>query len=527
MKKPGSGTINAAVLGDRMRLALALPERVSSWHWLYHGLATATEPMRQPVLAALRRKRPTSALGALHAATLLDSFALDLSELARGANAVVDGALPLDAGQALLGTALARCLRECTSGEALMDGFRASGSLRVSAYIGEALDAEARRVAAAAAAGSTAPAPPAAGRASSARRVAVVAPSLSTGYHAPTTMALAHACALVDAGNEVEVYAPQESLMPHMDDWLGTPREMSLSELDTRLWPVPASGSYRLRLPNRALSMHRRWTTVLGAVQSFAPHAVLFVGAMSPLLWPLQRRWPTVGLGTNAVPPLGPLDLWLAPDDLARTWGVPLGTPMQRVHTQRLYMQTSVGRFDTDSLPAPTDAVLWLTSSSRATGELRADWCAQVVAALQRHPSAHWVIVRAGAALPAHLDTHHPRIHVLGFQSDLGALMRACSVYLNPPRVGGGQTVAMAMAHGLPVVALNGGDGGDKVGDAGCANLPGCFELLDRWTRDPRERTAAAEAQRQRFETRFDVRGCAPALASALDAAIEARTAIC
>lgn len=514
MNKPNPGSIDRAVLAERLELALALPERVASWHWLYDALAGAGEPMRQPVLGELRRRRPRSALGALHAATLLDSFTPDLSELSLAADALVEGRLPMDASQAFLGVALARCLRESSAGDALMCGLTGSGALRVCAHVGQRLIETAAAGlpprSAQAAVGS------AAGTARS-RRIAIVAPSLSTGFHAPTTMALAHACVLVESGCQVEVFAPQESMLPRMVDWLGTPRRMSLSDAERSRWPVPARGTYRVRLPNLALTMRGRWLWLLAAVQGFAPEAVFFIGAQSPLLWPLQRGWPTLGLSTNAIPPLGPVDLWLAPDAAPREWGRPLATPAQRVHTQRFRVERAADSFDLAPLGLPADAVLWLTSTSRANGELRADWCDAVFQALARHPRAHWLVLRSGAALPVGFATRHPQLRILDFQTELGALMRRCAMHLNPPRVGGGHSVAMAMAHGLPTLALRGGDGADKLGDAACADLAQYVTTLDAWMNDAALREQAGAAQRARFEQQLDIRRAGPRLLQALD----------
>ena len=148
---------------------------------------------------------------------------------------------------------------------------------------------------------------------------------------------------------------------------------------------------------------------------------------------------------------------------------------------------------------------MWLTSGSRLAVEMRADWCELVLRALERHPTVHWVVAGSGEAVPAAVPRDHPRVHVLPFVMELPRLMLRCTLHLNPPRVGGGQTVAMAMAHGLPTVSLALGDGGDKLGDAALHKRGDVATLIDAWMESDELRLGAAESQRRRFVEVFDV----------------------
>ncbi|MGN0154400.1 MAG: glycosyltransferase [Lachnospiraceae bacterium] len=53
----------------------------------------------------------------------------------------------------------------------------------------------------------------------------------------------------------------------------------------------------------------------------------------------------------------------------------------------------------------------------------------------------------------------------LGFQDDILAIDECCDLCLNPPRIGGGSSVAEALYKGVPVVSLNYGDGGLAAGE--------------------------------------------------------------
>jgi hypothetical protein len=80
-------------------------------------------------------------------------------------------------------------------------------------------------------------------------------------------------------------------------------------------------------------------------------------------------------------------------------------------------------------------------------------------------------------------------------------------IYLNPPRVGGGGTVALAMEQGVAVASLDSGDGGDKLGTLAAANLDAYFAQAARWIADPAARREAGAALKRRFHERFDLSG--------------------
>ena len=524
MNASTSPAAHRSVLADRLQLALEAPERAASWHWLYEALERAETLDRHATLNALVRSRPHQGMGAMLAATVMDSFAADGSELAQAAHACCNSALPLDAGLALMHTMYARGLRDGGNVAGLAASLKLSGFVDVARHVGERLRARGaqRQVGAAPAAAAQRANSRTAQRGQPARRVAVVAPTLSTGFHAPTQMALAHACALLEQGLDVSVFSPQEFLMPRMADWLGTPRNMAIDLPERSRWPTPAVDSLHVALVNLSLSMGGRWVTLLAAIDQFAPDAVLFIGPYSPLLWPLHARYPVLGLGTNAVCPVGPLDLWLAPQPGATSaWQSELGQPAVQAHTQRLRVDVPRTAASSARDDLPRDAVLWLTSGSRLKTELTPVWTAGVMAALEHNPQVHWLLVGKVDSLPAQVPRDHPRVHLRSFDKTLDALMLGCDLYLNPPRIGGGFSVAMAMASGLPVLSLQGSDGGDKLGPMASADEAAYLRALDSLSRDADARRAAGAAQRARFDSVFNLRHAGRGLLAALSDTIQ------
>lgn len=86
-----------------------------------------------------------------------------------------------------------------------------------------------------------------------------------------------------------------------------------------------------------------------------------------------------------------------------------------------------------------------------------------------------------------------------------------CDIYLNPPRIGGGGALAMAMEQGLAVLTFGNSDGGDKVGAHAISSDEDYFARLEAWVVDPVGRRQAGEALKARFHARLDFSGAEPA----------------
>ncbi|HEX2566745.1 MAG TPA: hypothetical protein VHL85_07785, partial [Burkholderiales bacterium] len=236
-----------SLLEDRLQLVRQSPDNPGCWHLLYESVEAAQDGERSPVLQALRRQRPAQGRAALLAATFLDDFAADEAELARAARACVRGKFPLDTAIAVLNRIYRRALRQSDDREGFLAILQRTQLLALSQHAGMRLIK-----AHAATRGPVADPGPL-------RRVAIVAPTVSSGYHAPTRMALSHACLLHEQGLEVKVFVPQEHMMPGASLWLGTPRAAGSGGTHMSSWPRPKSGNLGVVLSKVALSMRARW----------------------------------------------------------------------------------------------------------------------------------------------------------------------------------------------------------------------------------------------------------------------------
>jgi hypothetical protein len=157
------------------------------------------------------------------------------------------------------------------------------------------------------------------------------------------------------------------------------------------------------------------------------------------------------------------------------------------------------------SLHLPQAACVWVTVGTRLHAELNPKWVGAVRQVLDRNPGARWLLVGQEVQHLQGLGLDHPQIVIRPFERQVQNLLKACDLYLNPPRRGGGHSVACAMHNGLAVLSMRGGDGGDKVGPWGATDDADYFERLHRLSEQPVELRALGMSMQKRFEETFDM----------------------
>lgn len=358
-------------------------------------------------------------------------------------------------------------------------------------------------------------------------RVAVIAPYIGHRFHTPSKMATDQATILAGAGLQVQIFSAQELLPPDAAQFRGDGRELALPPLDAQAWASLLPAGVRMTVSDSRFSLPGRWRNLLPALAAFDPDVILLVGLFSPLAAALHAVRPVVGLSVNTVAPIAPLDAWLTADADARgsdLWATTFPSPQAVFHPYR------VKRSSPTQAPSVTRAelglgeatVVWISAGFRLEHEIRNPWAKRMLRLMERHPQVVWLLVGGEGKLPKALVEAPPgRVRVLATRGDLPAILRICDIYVNPPRMGGGISVAEAMAEGLPVTALTGSDGGDKLGELALADLDAYDERLDALTANGQLRADMGAALRQRFDQRLDLAASGPALLAACRQAAE------
>jgi hypothetical protein len=339
------------------------------------------------------------------------------------------------------------------------------------------------------------------------QRVAIVAPHLSVDVHAGTRLAFDLRAALEGVGINTHVFAAQELALPAMGSHFAGRDQSTVAPAQPSAWQLRSTGPAQVSLASQDFSLGSRWTDLVHGIGRYAPDVVLFVGFSSPLIWALHPDYPVVGMSLHTVPPLAPVDVWLAADPQPGKelfWpGMP--EPLPSHFPFRFWPAQTGTRSSRDILGVPEDALVLVSSGHRLHAELQPDWAAQILGFLDHHPQIHWLLIGVHGQLNAAMVRRHPRLHCVPHQDDLAAFMSMADIYLNPPRMGGGASVAMAMDLGMPVLSMAGSDGGDKVGDLAVSDTTGYMQRLAEWCGDAGLRQQAGAVLQRKFRDELDI----------------------
>lgn len=354
-------------------------------------------------------------------------------------------------------------------------------------------------------------------------RIAVIAPYLGNEFHTPSSMVANQCEVLAREGKGVYVFSCQELLPPDMTLFSGSTDRVILAPFEIPYWQKALPPGTKLTCSDNTFSLARRWREMFSLIAAFDPDAILFCGLYSPLAAALYSRRPVVGLNVHALPPMSPVDVWLSSDDPSaphNPWNNIFGTPKNYFHPYRIKSMQGPWSISRADLGIADDAIIWITVGGRLESEIIDPWAKRIGEVLNHNPQLIWLLVGGPGHLPAalsHLPTN--RIKLLAKRNDIGDLLQLSDIYLNPPRMGGGYSVAEAMSVGLPVVSFADCDGGDKMGAYAARDIDDYLVRLSELTQNPDLRKQIGEELLERFTRRLDLASSGPSLLAAFDQA--------
>ena len=349
-------------------------------------------------------------------------------------------------------------------------------------------------------------------------RVAIVVPYVGHQFHTPSVMAVEQGAVLAREGRQVRLVSAQELMPPGASLFRGDGRDLRLPPLNARAWANMLPPGVDMTISDDRFSLPGRWRNLMPMLAEFDPDVVLLVGLFSPLAAALHTVRPLVGISVNTVAPIAPLDVWLTADaevERRETWGGIFSPPLPVFHPWRVKRTNKQWQLTRAELGLDETAVIWITAGFRLEHEIKGEWANRMAQLTSRHPRVVWLLVGGDGKLPQALLPVASRVRALATRKDLPGILRNSDVYVNPPRMGGGFSVAEAMAEGLPVTSFAGSDGGDKVGDLSLPDMNAYIERLAALTENPGLRADMGRVLRQRFAERFDVEASGPALLAA------------
>lgn len=358
------------------------------------------------------------------------------------------------------------------------------------------------------------------------KKVAMITPYLSNAIHTPTSLALNHARLLIEHDIDVYLFSCQESVVPHMADYLGNKGELLITRPDMDDLKSRIPGKLTVTLSDGRLSLMRRWTDMLKLITAFDPDLVFFVGLFSPLMTPLYQTRPVLGLCVHSVPPIAPVDAWLTADPYladrdSTVWGPELPVAWGVYHPYRVALKPVGSPLQRKDLGLSAPARVLVTAGYRLAHEISDAWAARMVALLYDNPDVLWLLVGGNGTLPPALaSAPQAQLRLVPNHDDLRSVYRCCDVYVNPPRMGGGFSVAEAMAERLPVLTHAHSDGGNKVGAYAVENDAEYFAKLEALLSDAGLRKTTGLAMQTLFADTLDLDRSGASLIAACDVAL-------
>lgn len=359
------------------------------------------------------------------------------------------------------------------------------------------------------------------------RRVAIIAPHIGGEFHTPTCMALEQARILLAQGVEVKIYSAQELMLRDMSYLYGDGSVLLLAQPAQDALKRIAPPGLEISFSGQKYTLAARYGRLLDKLRQWDPDLIYLVGLYSPLASLLHAWRPTIGLSVNSVPPLSRIDVWLSSDkgldqQWVEQWPKEVPPCLASYHPFRVSGSKRSKPCTRGELGIPDGAQVLITVGFRLADEIHGEWARRMVAFLGQRPQVVWVLLGGKGKRPPALEgLSAAQLLLVPTRNDVDAVLQQCDIFVNPPRMGGGFSVAEAMTAGLPVLTHGGSDGGDKLGNGAVASDEEYFAELAALLDDDAYRRAKGAAMKQSFASRLDLAASGPSLLRAGRAALE------
>ncbi|MBK1837014.1 tetratricopeptide repeat protein [Azospirillum sp. YIM B02556] len=249
-------------------------------------------------------------------------------------------------------------------------------------------------------------------------------------------------------------------------------------------------------------------TAIVDAVERFDPDVIVAFGGSNTVADLFARTRPVVFLPTSSgLPPsLATLLLGYAPEDDAAGWPEEARARFRPFSFGWTLPAAGPARSRAD-FRLPQDGPLYVVVGNRLDQEVQPDFVETLDRLLDRVPDGRIAFAGAASDLPDRIAVarNAARMQALGNVDGIRELYGVATVYLNPPRQGGGGSAAFALAEGLPVVTYAQGDVAGIAGPAmTVADEASFLERAAVLGQDAAAQSQAAEASRTRFAETAD-----------------------
>lgn len=503
MQNEEAAQLQKIYLSDALDQVLANPTAAHAWHHLAAYFQCCDSALQAQIVQVLHEHIDDQGVAVFMRATFCASLLHDAKYFKVAANALLQlQPLHFDRAIAFLGVAWARMLANCKGKQEFVATMQTLACP-------ELMNLMAKRLAAASNTHFLAR------PINAVKKVALIGSHLGVLGHAPTRLFLQHAAVLMDEDVELRAFSCQEMQIPHMSELFGNGEFFNLTDGETEQWATLLPKPLNLHLSNPKLGVLRRYADMLAPLSEFDPDLIFFIGMYSPLVEYLYQQRPVVALAVHAIAPIVSCDTWLCADMAqanASDWGSKITQGKASHYSQRISLPAyaAMNRLEMGVDP---DALVLVCVGYRLPQEIHGEWAQRMCQFLLDHRGVMLLLVGGEAQLPDALQSvDAAQLLLLPHQENVSGILDCCDIYVNPVRMGGGFSVLEAMASCMPVVALAGSDGGNKLGEHAAQDLDGYFAQLETLSQDASLRHQMGHALRAKFYEEYDLGQAGPRL---------------
>lgn len=503
MQNEESARLQKIYLSDALDQVLANPTAAHAWHHLSAYFQCCDTALQAQIVQLLHEHIENQGVAAFLRATFCAALLHDVKYFTVAANLLLHlQPLHFDRVIAFLGVAWASILANCDGKQEFVTQMQALDCPELMSLLAKRLtEASHARL-------SARPIPVV-------KKVALIGSHLGVPSHAPTRLFLQHAAVMMGEEIELRAFSCQEMQIPNMSELFGNGAFFNLSEGEAEQWAKLLPKPLNLHLSNPKLGVLRRYADMVEPLSEFDPDLIFFIGMYSPLVEYLYGQRPVVALAVHAIAPIVSCDTWLCADMAqasAGTWGdeIALGEPSHYSHRIALPAYAAMNRLEIGLDP---DALILVCVGYRLPQEIVGEWALRMCQFLAQHRGAMLLLVGGDAGMPEALQSvDGAQLQLLPHQENVSGILDCCDIYVNPVRMGGGFSVLEAMASCMPVVALAGSDGGNKLGEYAAQDLENYFAQLEELSHDASLRHEVGHALRTKFYEEYDLGHAGPRL---------------
>lgn len=285
---------------------------------------------------------------------------------------------------------------------------------------------------------------------------------LQNTNHAPTLMTLETAYALHKYFNyDIEIFTCASNRLLPTYLWSLTTGFYSYDHHHLQIsYKDAVLNAIQYPLDASTLNDYREMITY---IHDLNPLFVLNIGANSPIADLPHLFTTVVNFNTVTTAPISEADIFIRctklDNALENLYKQELSSHQQQIFIKQNFpaiTNISNKSFTRKELNLPEDKFLICLVGNRLDTEVSPSFRQLICSILRLNSTIDFVVIGTVHELKEHFENtnYRDRIHYLGYCPDLLGIYRTLNLYLNPERIGGGWSSAIALRAGLPVVTL-------------------------------------------------------------------------